>query len=92
MLTTSYHISVKMFPKSLISELSLAIASVYINRQGLSCYVILQNTTWYYSFGYKCLDQPTHKMSDSDENMDISKDIKTYTFEPLAKRGQKQYL
>jgi len=31
-LTTSYHISIKMFPKSLISELSRAIASVYYTR------------------------------------------------------------
>jgi len=31
-LTASYHISIKMFPKSLISKLSRVIASVYYTR------------------------------------------------------------
>ena len=35
---------------------------------------------------YKRSDQLTDKMSDSDESFDIFKDIKRYSFEPLAKK------
>jgi len=35
---------------------------------------------------YKCLDQFTDKMSDSEESFDILRDIKPYSFEPLAKK------
>ena len=37
-------------------------------------------------FVYKCLDQLTDRMSDSDECSDILRDIKPYNFEPLAKK------
>ena len=35
---------------------------------------------------YKRLDKLTDKMSDSDESFDILRDIKPYSFEPLAKK------
>jgi len=39
-LTTSYHISIKIFPKSLNRETHQPFTSVYYARQGLSCDVI----------------------------------------------------
>ena len=35
---------------------------------------------------YKCLDQLTDKMSDSNESFDVLRGIKPYSFEPLAKK------
>jgi len=37
---------------------------------------------------YKCSDQLTDKMSDSDGSFDILRDIKPYSFEPHAKRSK----
>ena len=35
---------------------------------------------------YKRLDQLSDKMSDSDESFDILRDIKSYSFEPVAEK------
>ena len=47
--------------------------------------------TYRHSFVYKRLDQLTDEMSDSDENLDILRDIKPYSFESPAKNGHRQY-
>ena len=78
-LTTSYHISIKIIPKSLISELSRAIASVYYTRYGLLCDVIFAKQYVGSQLAYKHSDQLTDKMSDSDESFDIFRDIKPYS-------------
>ena len=46
----------------------------------------LPNMTSCHRFVYKRLDQLTDKMSDSDKSFDILRDIKPYSFEPLAKK------
>ena len=84
-LTTSCRISIKMIPKSLISKLSQAIASVYYTRFGLLCDVIFAKHHVVLQLVYKRSDQLTDKMSESDESFDILRDIKLHSFEPLTK-------
>jgi len=74
-LTTSYHISIKM--------LSQAISSVYFpHRQGLLCDIIFAKHHIVPQLVYKHSDQ----LSDSDKSFDILRDIKPYSFEPLVQK------
>jgi len=77
-LTTSYHISTKLFPKSLIYEFSRAIANVFYAHYGLWCDVIFAKQYVVPQLVYDRLDQLADKMSDSDEWFDIFRDIKLY--------------
>ena len=69
-----------MISKSLISELSRAIDSVYYTRYGLLCDVIFAKHNVVPQLVYKRSDQLTDKMSDSEESFDILRDIKPYNF------------
>ena len=71
-----------MIAKSLISQLSRAMASVYYTRYGIVCDVILAK---HHLVPQLCLPVDRQKVTDSDESFDIFMAIKPYTFEPLAK-------
>ena len=64
---------------------------MYYTRQGLLRDVIFAKDHVVPQLVYKRLDQLTDKMSDSDESFYILRDIKPYNFEPLVKRGHRQY-
>ena len=70
-LTTSYHISIKMISKSLISERSWVITSVYYTCYRLMCYLIFAKHQVVSQLVYKHIDQLTDKMSYSAESFDF---------------------
>ena len=51
----------------------------------------LTNITQCHIFVYKWPDQLRDRMSNSNESFDLLVDIKSYSFEPLAKKGHRQY-